>query len=216
MNIELVKKLVNENKGWGKTYSPVIIALISSLIAFSIVAILVSNTWGGIRSNAFEQLQSHPRFLLEFSSLVLLAVFSLFFSAGLATPNSLIESNSKVAKTILITLILSSILLMLYSLIASALPTSMAGKRLYCSLEIIFYGLLTQAAIFYLILQRRALFQKNWIAFAASLGSGLVPMIIMQIGCMYDPLHNLTYHLTPVILVGAIGAIFICCKAKKI
>jgi uncharacterized membrane protein YdbT with pleckstrin-like domain len=44
-------------------------------------------------------------------------------------------------------------------------------------------------------------------AAAAGAAAAAIPAILMQLACMYDPLHALSYHLTPVLMVAALGAL---------
>jgi hypothetical protein len=35
--------------------------------------------------------------------------------------------------------------------------------------------------------------------------AGLISALIMQLACMYDPLHGLLFHFIPALLLGALG-----------
>ncbi len=78
----------------------------------------------------------------------------------------------------------------------------MLGKRPFCALEIVVWGL-PPVLVGLWLLRRRAAFERAWTG--ALLGAAL-PGLLMQLACMYDPAHILLHHLLPIGALIALGA----------
>ena len=81
----------------------------------------------------------------------------------------------------------------------------MINKREFlCYVETILYGLPSLVIGIYLI-------GRLWPLHGASTGliiglaAGATPALIMQFACMYIPLHIITHHLLPGLLLGIVG-----------
>ena len=75
---------------------------------------------------------------------------------------------------------------------------SMLGKRHSCLYEILILGILPFAHITYLC--KKAYIQAKFkTLLMASCASALIPAILMHLACMYEPIHVLKYHISPII-----------------
>jgi hypothetical protein len=87
-----------------------------------------------------------------------------------------------------------------------AIEPSMLGKREGC-----FYQTLVFAVPPFLVglwlLRRRVVLDRVWAGAWLGAAAAGIPALIMQVACMYDPLHILSAHLLPVLLVGGLGAV---------
>ncbi len=84
--------------------------------------------------------------------------------------------------------------------------TAMLGKRPSCELQVLAFSL-PPLSLGLWALKRRALFHRAAAGALVGLGSALIPAIWMQLACMQDPLHELTHHAAPILLMGAAGAL---------
>ncbi|MCB0329763.1 MAG: DUF1109 family protein [Bdellovibrionales bacterium] len=119
----------------------------------------------------------------------------------------LVIPGEKAQRSILTFAILSFLLwlaLIFHSLLTPHIAVSMVGKREICFLEVPFYGSLLALALFYL--NRKLLIASPlWVGICFGIGAGLVPAVLMQAACMYDPMHNLLFHVAPILVVMGIA-----------
>ena len=89
--------------------------------------------------------------------------------------------------------------------ISPALEPSTLGKRNYCYIETLVYALPVIVAGLFLI---RRLYPLSPIRTAMSVGlvAGMLPALYMQLACMYEPAHILTFHILPGLLMVGAGA----------
>ena len=87
-----------------------------------------------------------------------------------------------------------------------ALEPSMFGKRAHCVLEAYLYSAPSLISGYRMIYQR---YPINAARAGLFLGicAGLLPALFMQIVCMYDPVHILTHHIVPMLLIALSGAL---------
>jgi hypothetical protein len=69
----------------------------------------------------------------------------------------------------------------------------MLGKREHCFWQTLLFSLPSFAALLWLVRGLMPLWPRATAAAAAA-------AILMQLACMYDPLHALSHHLTPVLI----------------
>jgi hypothetical protein len=90
------------------------------------------------------------------------------------------------------------------SFLITSPEASSIGARLFCEVEVLIYGGLSLGG--FLFLTRRGLLVSDWpINLLLGISAGLIPALIMQLACMYDPRHALIYHFGPVVLLGLVG-----------
>lgn len=81
--------------------------------------------------------------------------------------------------------------------VAPALEPSMLGKRDHCALEAYLYSVPPLVWLIYLQ-RRRYVLNPTRAVLHSALAAGLVPALMMQIACMYEPGHILVYHVLPI------------------
>ena len=81
--------------------------------------------------------------------------------------------------------------------------SSTLGARPNCWAEVLVYGIAGT-----IIFVRLAM--RGWVRFSWTVGLGygvasIVPAALMQVACMYEPVHNVLFHYLPIIPVIAVG-----------
>ncbi len=155
------------------------------------------------RENFISDFQS-IHFLFEFLSGIICFGLLIYSSYLSVVPGALKKRNHIVF--LLLVLFYSFVVLMSFS--SPALTPSMDGKRATCVFEVLFLSILPLAHLIFL-LKRGVFYYKSNITFYAGLACALIPAVIMNIACMYDPIHNFKFHFMPVFIVGAIAALII-------
>lgn len=155
------------------------------------------------RPGVVDQLIASPRFAFE-------SILGLFVCAGitraafgLGIPD--VRNQWRRAR---VALVLLAIWLGLFAVatIAPVFEPSMAGKRPFCNLEVLLYAIPLTIAGIVAIRRMMPLDPAKtgaWMGFAA----GLIPAYLMQIACMHEPWHIITFHLAPTIGTALIGAL---------
>jgi hypothetical protein len=164
---------------------------------------VVSATWlaGPVRPGAFAQLLAEPRFLLE----TLLGAVAIFWTGLLAfrgaVPAALTHRFAAAGSVLMLAWLAQYV----FGLADPALEPSAVGKRNFCSLEVMVYS--TPLILVGLFLARR-LYPLNFVRTALSLGlaAGMIPALYMQLACMYEPVHILTFHVLPGLLMALAAA----------
>jgi len=170
--------------------------------AFALAIIIFSLT-GPFRSGAVNSLLTSPQFFIE-TIIGLIAVITLIYTAfEMAIP----APRNKVLILTWPALTLSSwIGLYLFGLTQPALEPSMLGKREFCYVETILYSVPA-------LLLGLGWVKRQWPTEPVQTGAlvgvaaGVVPAMIMQFACMYEPMHILTEHILPGLSVGLVGAL---------
>jgi len=93
-----------------------------------------------------------------------------------------------------------------FGVVDSGLPSSMAGKRAHCLIEILALGTLCWAVGGYGLRHLWPL-QPAWSGALLGLAAGAIPAVAMQFMCMYAPLHTLLFHILPALALGVVGAV---------
>ena len=96
-------------------------------------------------------------------------------------------------------------------LLHSPLPAGSGGYRSLCHVEVLLYGTLGASAGLW-ALRRLAPLRRVQLGVLVGVVSGAIPAYLMQLGCMYEPTHNLLWHFSPVLAVALIGG----CLAKLV
>ena len=158
---------------------------------------------GAFRPGFAEQLLAHPRFAFDML-LVLVAIVAtgvLLFRSAVpgAVPQSL--------RWLSLGAVSAWLAMQLFGLISPALEPSMLGKRPHCMFETVLIALPPLAVAG--VLQRRLCpLSPARGAMAAGLCAGLMPAWMMQIACMYDQQHILSFHVLPGLAVAVVGVVF--------
>lgn len=81
--------------------------------------------------------------------------------------------------------------------------SSTLGARPNCWAEVLVYGV--AGTIVFVQLARRGWVRFSWLSGIGYGVASIVPAALMQVACMYEPVHNVMFHYLPIIPVIAIG-----------
>jgi len=177
-----------------------ILAMVWILLS-AIYVVAVTHLFGPVRSGAFSQLATDPRFLLE-SMLGLAAILWISLLAFRASIPGVLTRQFAAVGLILMALWLAQYVI---GLVSPALEPSMLGKRDHCFMETMIYALPPILSGLFLI---RRLYPLRFVRTAMSIGlaAGMLPALYMQLACMYEPSHILVFHIFPGLLMVLAGA----------
>lgn len=199
---EFIKELAATNRRRGPLMLPSRRALLWYVMAF-----IVSATWmysvQVFRPGFSEQLLHHPLFLLELASALLIAPLGAYVTLVHATPGERVPRAA--------VLVLWSLATLFFIGLASgfstlAPETSTVGARHECWLEVLEYGAI--CLLMFVLMVRR-----GWVRFSWERGilygliAGLVPAALMQLACMYNPMHALVFHYLPATALIPLGLV---------
>lgn len=85
-------------------------------------------------------------------------------------------------------------------------PVSTLGARDDCIWQVVLYSLPPLAFMLYLARRQFPLWPRTT-AMLAGAAAAAIPGALMQFGCMYVPSHILTHHLSPILVMAAVGAL---------
>ena len=173
----------------------------------TVFVVAMTYLMGPVRPGAFSQLVSEPRFLLESLLGVAAIIWISLVAFRAAIPASLGKSFATIG-SVLLSLWLAQYVI---GLVSPALEASSLGKRNHCYFETMAYSLPPILVGLYFI---RHLYPLRFIrtSMTLSLAAGMIPALYMQLACMYEPLHILSFHVLPglaMVLVGAVSAILL-------
>ncbi len=183
--------------------APNLVLLIGSWLLGSLAYVVLS-TWilGPLRPGVAAQLLDHPRFLFEMSfGLVAISVLAIALFRS-AIPGRLTR------RMAILAIGLVSLWLFNYvaGLLSPALAPSMLGKRPHCLVETLIYAVPPMLAAIYW-LHRLYPLRPLRSALLAGLAAGLLPAWYMQLACMYEPVHILSRHILPGLLVATLAPV---------
>ena len=163
--------------------------------------VAATHSLGPVRTGAFSQLATEPRFLME----TLLGAAAILWTSLLAFRAAIPAALTRrfaAAGLILMAFWLAQYLV---GLVSPALEPSMVGKRNYCYYETMVYALPPILVGLFLV---RRLYALRYVRNAMSLGlaAGMLPALYMQLACMYEPAHILSLHILPGLLMVLAGA----------
>ena len=157
-----------------------------------------------IRSNAYSQLLTEPRFMLEMFAGLTAIVLTSVVAFHHTVPGALRWPVKMTARTA----VLFWIALNIYGLFDPAIEPSTEGYRHGCVFETFLYAL-PPLLIAGLLARRRMALELTPTGFSLGLAAGMIPAWYMQIACMYAPEHMLKFHLLPAIIVAVLGALLL-------
>jgi hypothetical protein len=170
---------------------------------FSIISIcsFVMILYKPFRSNSLSDLFSYPRFLLEIVSAFCFSSFLVYSLFASLIPSFKIKKSIVVLGLSSGSLFITTLLL---SLFTHSPAVSKLGARPHCVEEVFVYGLVSILS-FLLYLKHSDYLPSQFHFFTLGMGVGIIPASLMQLACMYDPIHALLFHYGPIILVGLLG-----------
>jgi hypothetical protein len=168
-------------------------------------AFIISAAWMHavqvFRPGFVSQLAHHPFFLLEIASALLLAAAGAYAAFVHAIPGERIARGTSILLWVLTSMFIISLAAGFTGL---APESSKVGARHACWLEVVVYGA-TVLVVFLLMIRR------GWVRFSLNRGlfygvvAGLIPAALMQLACMYDPMHGVRFHYLPVVFLIPAG-----------
>ena len=170
-------------------------------VACSLVYVaLITGMLGPFRPGFSEQLLGYPRFALD----MLLGVAAIGVTGVLLFRSAVPGAVAQSLRWLALSMVGAWLAMQLFGLVSPALEPGMLGKRPHCMFETLLIALPPMGVA--LVLQRRMYpLSPARSAMAAGLCAGLMPAWIMQIACMYDPQHILSFHILPGLAVAVIG-----------
>jgi hypothetical protein len=149
------------------------------------------------REGFLDQLLEHSRFAAEVLSSGLFIYFLLSMAFTKMVPGRTIS-----LKTWLWWLLsLVTWAFTLYWAFDHASPeASFAGARFHCYYETVIHGVVGVTLLIYFV--RKSHFPMSYAQYLSlGLTAGLIPGLLMQMACMYTPLHGIKYHYAPALFV---------------
>lgn len=173
------------------------------LLLFGVMAISV--LLDDYRAGFAAQIVAYGRFQIELIAALVLSFVTLYISFSRVIPGAPVNQTITWFVRMTALLLASSLI---WSLIDASPAASTQGVRAYCELEVTVYGLLL--VVFFSLKNRHGYFAGGMgqrMQLGVSLG--LIPAFLMQLGCMYDPLHGLVFHYLPVLLVALLAMVLV-------
>jgi hypothetical protein len=158
---------------------------------------------GPLRSDLIAELLGSPGFVLE---------LALGFAAGLTAIGAGLELGVPGAPSPLrlctppALLFCSWTLAVAYGLIDPGGPTTIEGIRVHCFVEILTVSLPPVTLAFYL-LRGRVIFAQARAGLLVGAAAAALPALWMQLACVTEPSHVLKFHLSPILILGVLGAL---------
>lgn len=168
----------------------------------AVFVVAITRLVGPMRPGFLSQLATEPRFLLE----TLMGVMAILWISLLAFRSSVPAGLSK--RFAMTGLVLMALWLGQYVIgfVSPALEPSGLGKRDYCYVETLLYALPVIVSGLFLV---RRLYPLRPVRTALSVGlvAGMLPALVMQLACMYEPTHIMVFHVLPGLLMVAVSAV---------
>ncbi|NQU40758.1 MAG: DUF1109 family protein [Lentisphaerae bacterium] len=168
------------------------------------LAVTVTLLWlvQPFRPGCLRALCGHPLRLVELLSGLLCVGWGATMALVGSTPGTRLSLASRCvaglsAVVFAVSLVVASI--------ASTPESSSIGHRPYCWMEVLVYGGASLGAMLWMA-------HRSYLRFTAptaiwvGLAAGLVPALLMQLACVYDPCHGLAFHYGPILLLVGLGA----------
>jgi len=171
------------------------------ILLSALYVVAVTHLFGPIRPGAFSQLGAEPRFLLE----TMLGMAAILWISLLAFRSAVPAALSKQFAAIGMVLMVLWLAQYVIGFVSPALEPSKLGKRNYCYIETLVYSLpVILTGLFFI----RRLYPLSPVRTAMSIGlaAGMLPALYMQLACMYEPAHILSFHILPGLLMVGVGA----------
>ena len=154
---------------------------------------LLSLALGPYRSGFIEQLFDAPRFSAE----MLMGTAALICFASAAVTESIPGNDARWLRRAGWVLGLGWLSQFFIGYGLPALEPSMLGKREHCAFEAYLYSVPPLLGMLWLQRRRYVLRPVRAMLYGA-IAAGMVPALMMQLACMYEPSHILLFHVLPV------------------
>jgi hypothetical protein len=167
-------------------------------VVYSVVAIVAA---GPLRPGALGNLVEYPAFAGE-TLLAAAAIVALAYAAA----RSAVPGEPRGYLRWALVLLVAWIGVYVVGLWHPAHPVSTLGARPYCIWETVAFGLPTLGLMLWLARRQYPLWPRMTGALAG-VTAAAIPAAVMQFACQYVPAHILTYHMSPILVTAAIGAV---------
>ena len=167
----------------------------------AVYVVAVIHLFGPARPGAFSQLGTEPRFLFE----TMLGVGAILWTSLLAFRSAVPAALSKQFAAIGVILMVFWLAQYVIGFVSPALEPSMLGKRRYCQFESLVYSLPVILAGLFIV---RRFYPMHPVRTGMSIGlaAGMMPALYMQLACMYEPAHIISFHVIPGLLMAGVAA----------
>jgi len=175
-------------------------AWLALAIGYSIVIVFAT---GPLRPGALGDLAAYPAFAAE-TALALCAIVAVAWAAV----QSAIPAEPRPARRLWWTLVPLAAWVGIYvvGFWYPAHPVSTLGAREHCIWQVVLFSLPTLALLL-MVARRQFPLWPRTTGLLAGAAAAAIPGALMQFGCMYVPAHILMYHVGPIALTAALGAL---------
>jgi len=163
------------------------------------------------RPTFLDHLIHYPRFSLEIVSGCLLGSLFVFSFFGSIIPGYRFSKKIIMSGFVFLALLLISLFL---SFIDPSPPESHLGARPYCAEEAFAYEILGVLSLIVFLRNIDWRISFTYCLFAG-IGVGLFPALLMEMACMYTPMHALFFHFGPSVFVGIFAAYILSIKITR-
>jgi len=161
-------------------------------------------TIGPLRDGILNEFLGSPRLILELAIGMLAGVAAIVVALELGVPGTPIPRRLWRAPPVLFALWAFVILAQLVHPASSGQGSN--GMRTHCFLQTLSASLPSAMLAIYL-LHGRILFETRRAGCLAGMAAAALPALWMEFSCMTSPMHALKFHLSPILLVGALTAL---------
>ncbi len=153
------------------------------------------------RPGLADQFLQHPIFLVEVVGALLFSGWGAYVAMVRATPGERLSRASMAVATATAVLFAVG---MAGSFTHLAPESTADGARHACFMEVIIYGAI--CLLLFVLMVRRGFVRYSWkLGLLYGIVAGLVPAALMQLACMYDPMHGLIFHYLPIVVLVPVG-----------
>jgi len=156
------------------------------------------------------QLVQHPVLLVEVLSALALTMLAAYAALVHAIPGGRM-SRLAVAATWIAGVLFAAGLAAEFTHFAP--ESSTLGARPHCWVEVFIPG--AAGTWLLVVLARRGWVRFSWLHGAGYGIAAVVPAALMQLACMYEPVHNMLFHFLPAVPVIAVGFVLMKRLAKR-
>lgn len=167
----------------------------------------------GFRPGFLSEILAHPRFLIELLSASALIVCSIYYVFSSFVPGMKVSPAIKYGG--LFSLLLFGI--SIYLSFGDFGPNStFSGARMDCRQEVFIYSIIGLISFAYFAWTSP--YPTHHFGYLyMGLASAVVPGTIMQVACMYSPMHSLDHHYGPALAVAlVVGLVFPFLKSRRV
>lgn len=173
------------------------LAWFAAVLVVTTIAMLLRQEF---RPGFASQLVAHPVLLVEVLGALALTALAAYAALVHAVPGARMP-RAAVAATWTVAILLVAGLIAEFTHLAP--ESSTLGSRPHCWIEVLAYG--AAGTWLMVLLARRGWVRFSWLHGAGYGVAAIVPAALMQLACMYEPVHNMLYHFLPVLPVLGLG-----------